>query len=148
MTPKKSFPEAARSLGHLLRSPYESLSRRIYAELAKRGFPEIRFSHSSLLRTIAPDGSRLTDLAHQAGITKQSMAYIVSDLRDSGYLTHRPDPADGRAKLVCLTDRGEQLIATMLEISREIANEINRNCGNHFLENLKDQLAKLDEALS
>lgn len=148
MTQKQSYTEAARSFGHLLRSPYEKLSRRIYDELAQRGFPEIRFSHSSLLRTIAPEGSRLTDLAQQAGITKQSMAYIVSDLQDSGYVTHRPDPADGRAKLVCLTQRGEHLMATMIEISQGIADEINRTCGKDFLERLKSQLAKLDQALN
>ena len=35
----------------------------------------------------------------------------MNDLVDLGYLTRRPDPADGRAKLIDLTKRGQALMA-------------------------------------
>jgi len=49
---------------------------------------------------------RLTRLAELAGITKQSAGEIVDDLAKRGYVERTPDPADKRAKLICLTDRG------------------------------------------
>jgi DNA-binding MarR family transcriptional regulator len=36
---------------------------------------------------------------------------VSSNLADLGYLTRRPDPADGRAKLIDLTKRGRDLMA-------------------------------------
>ena len=34
------------------------------------------------------------------------MAELVDDLERLDYVERRPDPSDGRAKLVCLTERG------------------------------------------
>jgi DNA-binding MarR family transcriptional regulator len=35
----------------------------------------------------------------------------VNDLQELGYLERQPDPRDGRAKLICLTDRGRGVMA-------------------------------------
>jgi hypothetical protein len=91
---------ARRTLGSLLRRPYGALEARAYGGLADRGFSEIRPAHSSVVRHIAASGSRLTDLAARAGMTKQSMAYLVESLARDGFLSVGPDPLDGRAKLV------------------------------------------------
>ena len=48
---------------------------------------------------------RLTELATLAGMTKQSVGEIVDDLVDLGYVERIPDPADSRAKLICLTEQ-------------------------------------------
>jgi DNA-binding MarR family transcriptional regulator len=55
---------------------------------------------------------RLTRLAELAGITKQSAGEIVDDLVQSGYVARVPDPADKRAKLICLTEKGVRAQAT------------------------------------
>ena len=51
---------------------------------------------------------RLTELASLAGMTKQSIGEMVDDLVDLGYVERIPDPEDRRAKLICLTERGEE----------------------------------------
>ena len=51
-------------------------------------------------------GSRVTELAQLAQVTKPTVVYLVNDLERLGYVERIPDPADGRAKLVCLTERG------------------------------------------
>ena len=48
----------------------------------------------------------LTDLATWSNMSLSSMAELVDDLERLGYIERRPDPRDGRAKLVCLTDTG------------------------------------------
>lgn len=111
--------ERQRTLGALLRLPYEALQREVYGGLAARGFPEIRPAHSAVFRHIAPEGSRLTALAERAGMTKQSMAYLVDGLAAAGHLTSTPDPADGRARIVRLTPKGEGVLAALLALSAE-----------------------------
>jgi DNA-binding MarR family transcriptional regulator len=52
----------------------------------------------------------LTDLAIASNVSLSSMAELVDDLERLDYLERRPDPRDGRAKLVCLTATGWQAI--------------------------------------
>jgi DNA-binding MarR family transcriptional regulator len=112
-------PECRRTLGALLRLPHEALQREIHGGLAARGFPEIRPAHSAVFRHIPPGGTRLTALAERAGMTKQSMAYLVEGLEAAGHLRSRPDPGDGRARLIRLTAKGERVLEALLELGAE-----------------------------
>ncbi len=56
-------------------------------------------------------GIRLTELADRAQLSLAATSELVNDLADMGYLTRRPDPADGRAKLIDLTKRGREMMA-------------------------------------
>lgn len=142
-----SFPDQARTLGSLLRGPYRKLSQQLYAEVAAHGFPEIRPSHSAVLRHLAPGGSRLTDLAEQADLTKQSMAYLVGYLEEHGYLKVQPDPHDGRAKRVRLTAKGGRLMNALMETSARLEARAARSMGRRELEALRRGLAALDAAI-
>ena len=53
---------------------------------------------------------RLTELASRAQLSLAATSELVNELESLGYLTRRPDPADGRAKLIDLTDRGRGLL--------------------------------------
>lgn len=141
------FPDQSRTLGALLRAPYRKLSRRLYAALAEAGFPEIRPAHSAVFRNIAPEGSRLTDLAERADLTKQSMAYLVSYLEQHGYVQVKPDPEDARARLVRLTARGRKLVETLLSASEALEKEVGRELGEAKLESLRNQLESLDAVI-
>jgi DNA-binding MarR family transcriptional regulator len=102
------------------------------AELTKRvaatAYSDIRVSHGCVFGTIDPDGTRLTDLAERAHMTKQSVGEVASDLEQRGYVERVPDPSDGRAKIIRLTERGHnaQAIARGLidDIEREWAERI------------------------
>lgn len=142
-----SFPEQADTLGALLRSPYRKLSERLYAEMASTGFPEIRPAHSVVFRHIAPSGSRLTDLAEVARLTKQSMAYLVGYLEKHGYVTIATDPDDGRAKLVQLTKRGQSFIKALLAASFRLETDIGKKMGSAKLQTLRTSLKDLSQAI-
>jgi DNA-binding MarR family transcriptional regulator len=124
-----NITEARRTFGALLRLPYEALQARVYGGLAARGFPEIRPAHSSVFRHIAAGGSRLTDLAARAGMTKQSMAYLVESLERGGFLSTVPDPADGRAKLVLLTTSGRRVWNALIALSGEAEADLAEQMG-------------------
>lgn len=51
-------------------------------------------------------GKRVTELAAELGGTKQGLTQTVGVLIERGYAQRSPDPADGRAKVMTLTDRG------------------------------------------
>lgn len=148
MVPSVPFPDQARTLGSLLRAPYRRLADRLYAELAANGFPEIRPAHSAVFRHIAPDGSRLTDMAEQAELTKQSMAYLVGYLEEHGYVSVRPDPDDGRAKQVRLTKRGQAFVTALLEASAAVEDDLAGALGATKLKQLRDLLEQADAVLA
>ena len=92
-----------------------NLIRLFRAELASRGdggagVEGIRPAHLQVFGSIKADGSRLTELAESSGLSLSAMAELVDSLQALGYLERRPDPADGRAKLVCLTEAGRGAI--------------------------------------
>ncbi|MEW6123689.1 MAG: MarR family winged helix-turn-helix transcriptional regulator [Pseudomonadota bacterium] len=118
-----NISEAQRTLGYLLRHAYEQLSETVYGRLAAGGFGDIRRAHSSVFRNIAGGGSRVSDLAERAHMTKQGMAYLVESLAGLGYLEVMPDPADGRAKLARLTARGEAASRELVRLSRVVEEE-------------------------
>ena len=98
------------NMSHLLWVPYRAYLERLHERLARAGYPDIRPTHGgNVFRHLRAEGSRLTELAERAQLTKQSMGYLVDYLAERGYLERLPDPLDSRAKLIRLTARGWQL---------------------------------------
>jgi DNA-binding MarR family transcriptional regulator len=81
------------------------------APRADAGYGDIREPHFQVFGNIRMGGIRLTELAHRTQLSLAATSELVNDLADLGYLTRRPDPADGRAKLIDLTKRGRALMA-------------------------------------
>src|SRR3712207_2288787 len=94
------------NVGLLLFLPYRAMETRVFEGLATAGFADLTPAQARVFQRIAPGGSRLTDLAAQAGITKQSAGFLVDQLERAGYVERVPDPADRRARLVRVALRG------------------------------------------
>ncbi|MFW8641917.1 MarR family winged helix-turn-helix transcriptional regulator [Rhizobium beringeri] len=93
------------------RSPHErggcqNFENRIIEHLKDHGHVELTSAHINLTRNLDEDGTRLTELARRASLTKQSMSELVDQVERTGLIEKRPDPADGRAKLVCFHGEG------------------------------------------
>ena len=71
----------------------------------------IRPSHLHVFANIGGDGKRLTELADAASMSLSSMQELVDDLERRGIVERRPDPSDGRAKLIVLTGEGLAALA-------------------------------------
>jgi DNA-binding MarR family transcriptional regulator len=93
-------------LGALLRLPLRELNVRVADGLAAAGFVDLRPAHFAVFQHLEAGGSRLTDLAARAQVTKQSMGALVDDLERWGYVERAPDPTDGRVRIVRRTARG------------------------------------------
>ncbi|MQW87788.1 MarR family winged helix-turn-helix transcriptional regulator [Sinorhizobium saheli] len=79
---------------------------KIIENLKAKGHDELTAAHINLTRNLDEDGTRLTELARRASLTKQSMSELVDQVERTGLIEKRRDPDDGRAKLVCFTDKG------------------------------------------
>ena len=139
--------EAHETLGSLLRRPYELLQARVYKTLAERGYADIRPAHSNVFRYIKPKGSRVSDLAELAQMTKQSMAYLAGSLEEAGYISVSPDPEDGRAKLVVLTDKGRIVWDLLVELSGEVERIGTEALGQAEIDHLRQTLRSLAAAV-
>lgn len=133
------------NIGILLRDPVQEVVRRVSAGLAEAGFDDLRAAHTAVFQHIDAEGSRLTDLAERAQITKQSMGYLVDYLEERGYLERRPDSRDGRATLICLTDRGWSQIRAALAIIAAIEEEWTSRLGEDRMQQLRETLVELRE---
>ncbi|HVL86041.1 MAG TPA: MarR family transcriptional regulator [Pseudonocardia sp.] len=118
----------ALNVGVLLLLPYRAMETRVFEGLAAAGFDDFTPAQARVFQRIAPAGSRLTDLAAQAGITKQSAGFLVDQLERAGYVERVPDPADGRARLVRIAERG----ARSVEVSRGIVAQVEAEWTAHL----------------
>src|SRR5689334_9549547 len=85
---------------------YRHAERRILAFLTESGFDDLTLAQARIAARIGEDGVRLTDLAEQAQVTKQTAGFLVDQLERAGYVERVADPTDARARLVRLAPRG------------------------------------------
>ena len=74
------------------------------ANLAAR--EQISAAHIHITRHLALQGSRLTELAQAAGMSKQAMGKLVDQCEAWGLVTREDDPRDARARRVVFTETG------------------------------------------
>lgn len=129
----------AHLLGAVVRAMEAELLRRLHAD----GYADIRAAHFAVFRHLAPDGSRITELAERAQMTKQSVGELVSYLESRGYLQRQPDPSDGRVRIIKLTTRGERSRAAAFEAFRDIETAWRDEVGPRRVAELRTTLAKI-----
>lgn len=74
------------------------------SNLAARG--NLTASHIHITRHLALHGSRLTDLAQRAGVSKQAMGKLVDQCEAWGLVQRQSDAQDARARRVVFTADG------------------------------------------
>ncbi len=136
-------PKDRRMLGALLRIPFQAIVARIQEGLAVAGYTDLRPAHFVVFQHMRPEGVRLTELAEAAQITKQSMGYLVDYLEREGYTERVPDPTDGRARVIRLTERGKDVERTAREIIRNIEAEWSDRLGEQRMGQLRETLRDL-----
>lgn len=102
--------DAGPNLLILLEQAAKRMEVTMLVELRAAGFDDLRPAHSQVFGAIAPEGTRVGEMAATAGITQQSMSELVDSLEGLGYLERRPDPHDRRARIVAFTARGWEAV--------------------------------------
>ncbi|WP_028933779.1 MarR family winged helix-turn-helix transcriptional regulator [Pseudonocardia spinosispora] len=82
------------------------VQRELFTALAELGFDDLKHRHGAVLAYLDAHGVRPTELSRLSHQYKQVIGTLIDELEALGYVERRPDPSDGRAKLVFPTERG------------------------------------------
>ncbi len=140
--PEEADGWRSRNAGRLLSLAARRFSRDLLRFVHERGYREVTQVLLALFRNLDLAGTRLTDLAARARMTKQSMRELVDRAEALGLVERAPDLIDGRAKRVSFTPSGLDLLH---EVRRAVAlaeERLDQVVGGPFALALRRRLAE------
>ena len=118
---------------------------RVLEAAAAAGFDDLTAAQGRVFARIDPDGTRVTDLAERALITKQTAGFLVDQLERAGYVRRAPDPRDARARLVQIAERGRAAVEVARQAEAKVEAEWTAHLGQEATTQLRQALARLRE---
>jgi len=131
-------------LATLMFVSYRAMDERVLRAVRDAGY-DVTPAQARLAQRIADDGSRLTDLAESAQVTKQTASLLVTALEREGLVERVPDPEDGRARLIRLTERGREASRQAMQVVIGVEREWTEHLGPELAGQLREALVKLRE---
>ena len=131
-------------LATLMFVSYRAMDERVRQAMRDAGY-DVTVAQARLAQRIAEEGTRLTELADRAGVTKQTASLLVAALEREGLVERVPDPADGRARLIRLSSRGRQAAQRAMEVVIGVEGEWTAHLGPELTERLREALVRLRE---
>jgi DNA-binding MarR family transcriptional regulator len=144
LTLGREYPLGPPLIGALLRMPADAVVARIFLDLHHAGFTDLVPAHFAVLRYPGPEDRRPSELAAEAGMTKQAMNYLLGQMQQLGYLTRDDDPEDQRFKRVHLTERGHAAARAVRESVAAIEAELEQQLGPAQFDQLRRLLIQLN----
>lgn len=130
----------------LLRRTSQLMVADLVRRLAAAGYPDLPVAAHPVFENLDREGTRLTELAARTDMTHQAMGELIDTLEHRGYLERRPDPADGRARLVYLSAKGRQMTRVALREIAAIEADWSRSWkGTGFRSDLRDALERYSQ---
>ncbi|MGX1163566.1 DNA-binding MarR family transcriptional regulator [Pseudarthrobacter sp. SLBN-100] len=112
-------------LGTLAGVLNRALVDRVSQKIDEAGGEVSRPSHLYVLRALGAGEASVTRLADLCEVTKQAISQVLDAFESDRLVSRKPDPRDGRSKIVVLTKRGERALAEAVlawsEVEREWA---------------------------
>ena len=133
------------NIGRRMNEAVRIFEARIVEHLRANGHDELSLAHINLTRNLDEDGTRLTELARRAAMTKQSMSELVDQVARKGLVERRPDPTDRRAKLVCFTGAGLRWLEAFHHALENAEREMRDELGDALVNLLTESLARYVE---
>ena len=112
--------EAQLPLARLFAIAYRQLITDLHAELARRGWTDVRPAYGFALLALREGPLSSSELGVLMGMTKQAASKLVEALVDAGYARRGESTGDARVRPIELTDRGRDLQTTAEEIYTEL----------------------------
>jgi len=110
-------------LARLFAIGYRSLIDGLHERLAARGWRNVRPNYGFVLLAARGSGIQASEIAALMGVSKQAASKLVEAMELAGYLRRAPHADDQRAKLVTLTELGDELLVAVEEIYAELEQE-------------------------
>ena len=130
-------------LALLLLGGFRALVDDATAELAHRGYEDVRPVHDFAMRAIAAGADNASGLARRLSVSKQAAAKTVVVLQERGYVARGADPLDARRKRLQVTALGFEVMREGEAIFDELRDKWKQQIGPDELERLESRLAAL-----
>lgn len=127
----------------LLAAAFRMLIDELHDELARCGHAGVRPVHGFALQAIGRGGASASELGRRLGISKQATAKTAAGLEMLGYIVREPDPHDGRARRLRLTERGDDCLRISAEIFERLRARWADELGEQRIVALEDDLEAL-----
>jgi DNA-binding MarR family transcriptional regulator len=121
------------------------VEQRVADAVLAAGYDDLTPAMARIAARLSDDGIRVTDLAAQARVTKQSASVVVDQLERASYVRRVPDPADARARLVVIAPRGRAVQRIARRVEAEIEREWTAHLGPERMAALQEALVALRE---
>jgi DNA-binding MarR family transcriptional regulator len=131
-------------LATLMFVSYRAMDERVRLAMREAGY-DVTVAQSRLAQRIAEEGTRLTELADRAQVTKQTASLLVAALEREGLVERVPDPADGRARLIRLSARGQEAAERAKQVVLGVEREWTEHLGAELTDRLREGLVRLRE---
>lgn len=132
-------------LGVLLFIAYRAMEAASMEGLARAGYTDMTVAQARIAARIDPGGSRVTQLAAAAHVTKQTAGFLVEQLENAGYVERVPDPTDRRARLVKVAARGRAAAEAALPALAEVEERWTAHLGPERMAELRETLTMVRE---
>jgi DNA-binding MarR family transcriptional regulator len=90
---------------------------------------QVSAAHIHITRHLELQGTRLTELAQRAGMSKQAMGDLVDQCEAWGLVRREPDPRDARARIVRFTPSGLAWLQAFKEAVAQAEREFRAEVG-------------------
>lgn len=99
------------------------------ASLKSAGHDAIRPKHGALFANIDLEGTRATEIAQRADISKAGIGELIDELEKSGYVTRQADKTDRRAKLIVPTPRALEVLKLVRAFNAALERRLQKELG-------------------
>ena len=135
-------------VGSMMRTTLHWIIDEIYEHVVAAGFDDLGRAHVGLFRFPTAEGNRPSEIADRLQVSKQSVNDLLRDLEARGYLVREPDPTDGRARVVRLTDRGRALEVAAYDGAEAAQQLIADRLGAKRFGQLRDALQEVSASIA
>lgn len=122
-----------------------SAESRIVAAMHRAGYTDITVAQARIAARVGPAGTRISDLAEQAQVAKQTATALVDRLERAGYVERVADPTDARVRLVRIGPRGREVAPIVRAEEAAIDAEWTAHLGRRRMAQLREALTRLRE---
>jgi DNA-binding MarR family transcriptional regulator len=130
------------NIGRYLNHAVRRFEQRVIEIVERSGHRDMRVSFLNLTRNLDVEGTRITELAQRAGMTKQSMSELVAQCAKAGLVVQRPHANDARARLVTFTRKGLAVLEAFRGALVTAEREMRKEVGADAFRLIKNALAK------
>jgi DNA-binding MarR family transcriptional regulator len=129
--------------GILLLLADQEFVRELRASMAAQGFDEQGRSDGFVLRTLGAAPMTISALAERLEISKQGAGQIIDDMERRGYVVRKPDPTDGRARLLHLSARGDAALAAARKFHQAYERRLRKAHGDAAIDAVRSVLTAM-----